>query len=78
MRWNLSAMFAFRQTEGYLEMIARRKTVRPDKITMINLVWTAMIAVMLTATVTLYQGKSNFEDFKYPQVSGRYSDLSYY
>ncbi len=59
-------------------MIARRKTVRPDKITMINLVWTAMIAVMLTATVTLYQGKSDFNNMKYPQVTGRYSDLSYY
>ncbi|WP_164901718.1 hypothetical protein [Neorhizobium lilium] len=45
---------------------------------MINLVWTAMIAVMLTATVTLYQGKSDFNNMKYPQVSGRYSDLSYY
>ncbi len=59
-------------------MIARKKTIRPDKITMINLVWTAMIATMLTATVTLYQGKSSFDDLKYPQVSGRYSDLSYY
>jgi hypothetical protein len=59
-------------------MIARRKTIRPDKITMINLVWTAMIAVMLTATVTLYQGKSDFDGMKYPQVTGRYNDLSYY
>ncbi|MBP2558747.1 hypothetical protein J2T08_003666 [Neorhizobium galegae] len=49
-----------------------------DKITMINLVWTAMIAVMLTATVTLYQDKSQLADLKYPQVTGRYSDLSYY
>ena len=59
-------------------MIAKRKTAMPDKITMINLVWTAMIAVMLTATVTLYQGKSDFKELKYPQVTGRYSDLSYY
>lgn len=59
-------------------MIARRKTVRPDKITMINLVWTAMIAVMLTATVTLYQDKSELTELKYPQVTGRYSDVSYY
>jgi hypothetical protein len=59
-------------------MIARRKTVMPDKITMINLVWTAMIAVMLTATVTLYQGKSDLADLNYPQVTGRYSDISYY
>jgi len=59
-------------------MIAKRKTVMPDKITMINLVWTAMIAVMLTATVTLYQDKSELTDLNYPQVTGRYSDLSYY
>jgi hypothetical protein len=59
-------------------MIARRKTIRPDKITMINLVWTAMIAVMLTATVSLYQGKSDLTDLNYPQVTGRYSDISYY
>ncbi|WP_157949089.1 MULTISPECIES: hypothetical protein [Neorhizobium] len=50
----------------------------PDKITMINLVWTAMIAVMLTATVTLYQDKSDLADLNYPQVTGRYNDLSYY
>jgi hypothetical protein len=60
------------------EMIARRKTIRPDKITMINLVWTAMIAVMLTATVTLYHDKSGLTELKYPQVTGRYSDISYY
>ncbi|TCV65489.1 hypothetical protein EDE05_11610 [Neorhizobium sp. R1-B] len=59
-------------------MIAKRKTVMPDKITMINLVWTAMIAVMLTATVTLYQDKSDLADLNYPQVTGRYNDLSYY
>lgn len=59
-------------------MIARRKTIMLDKITMINLVWTAMIAVMLTATVTLYQDKSQLGDLNYPQVTGRYSDLSYY
>jgi hypothetical protein len=61
-----------------MAMIARRKTVMLDKITMINLVWTAMIAVMLTATVTLYQDKSQLADMNYPQVTGRYSDLSYY
>lgn len=59
-------------------MIAKRKMAMPDKITMINLVWTAMIAVMLTATVTLYQGKSDFADLKYPQVSGHYADLTFY
>jgi hypothetical protein len=61
-----------------MEMIAKRKMVMPDKITMINLVWTAMIAVMLTATVSLYQGKSDFTELKYPQISGHYADLSYY
>ena len=64
--------------EGQTEMIAKWKTVMPDKITMINLVWTAMIAVMLTATVTLYQDKSDLADLNYPQVTGRYNDLSYY
>jgi hypothetical protein len=59
-------------------MIARRKTAMPDKITMINLVWTAMIALMLTATVTLYQDKSNISDLQYPQLTGRYQDISYY
>ena len=59
-------------------MIARRKTIMPDKITMINLVWTAMIAVMLTATVTLYQDKSELADLNYPQVTGVYTDFSFY
>ncbi|WP_161974044.1 hypothetical protein [Rhizobium deserti] len=45
---------------------------------MINLVWTAMIAVMLTATFTLYHDKSGLTELKYPQVTGRYSDISYY
>lgn len=59
-------------------MIAKRKTAMPDKITMINLVWTTMIAVMLTATVTLYQGKSDLNSLNYSQVSGSYSDLTFY
>lgn len=59
-------------------MIARRKMASLDKITMINLVWTAMIAVMLTATVTLYQDRSDFSDTNYPQVTGRYQDMTYY
>jgi hypothetical protein len=51
----------------------------PDKITMINLVWTSMIAVMLTATVSLYQNKSDLSDNNnYQQMTGRYYDLSYY
>jgi hypothetical protein len=49
-----------------------------DKVTMINLVWTSMIAVMLTATVTLYQDRSNTTESSYPQVTGRYQDISYY
>jgi len=59
-------------------MIERRKSIVPDKITMINLVWTTMIAAMLTATVTLYQDKSQVSDLNYPQMTGRYHDLSYY
>ncbi|KQQ37028.1 MULTISPECIES: hypothetical protein [Rhizobium/Agrobacterium group] len=59
-------------------MIANKKMAMPDKITMINLVWSAMIAVMLTATVTLYQDRSDVDGSNYPQVTGRYSDISYY
>lgn len=59
-------------------MITRRKAGMLDKITMINLVWSAMIAVMLTATVTLYQGKTDLADLTYPQVSGRFAEISYY
>jgi hypothetical protein len=59
-------------------MIAKRKMAMPDKITMINLVWTAMVAMMLTATVTLYQDRSHLNDTSYPQVTGRYADISYY
>ncbi|AXV15483.1 hypothetical protein CYG48_07095 [Neorhizobium sp. SOG26] len=59
-------------------MIARRKTAMPDKITMINLVWSAMVALMLTATVTLYQEKSSVGDIEYPQMTGRYQQFSYY
>ncbi|MCB5202012.1 hypothetical protein LH464_05915 [Neorhizobium sp. T786] len=59
-------------------MIERRKSIVPNKITMINLVWTTMIAAMLTATVTLYQEQSQVSDFNYPQMTGRYHDASYY
>lgn len=59
-------------------MIAKRKLVMPDTITMINVVWTAMIAVMLTATVTLYQDRSHLTELNYPQVTGNYSDIAYY
>lgn len=59
-------------------MIERRKTMVPDKISMINMAWMAMIGAMLTATVTLYQDKKDDADFSYPQMTGRYSDTSYY
>ncbi|OHV81209.1 hypothetical protein [Rhizobium sp. LCM 4573] len=59
-------------------MLAKRKTIALDKITMINVVWTAMIAAMLTATVTLYQDNSGQADLNYPQLTGRYYDTNYY
>lgn len=59
-------------------MLTRKNSLMLDKVTMINLVWTSMIAVMLTATVTLYQDRSNTTESSYPQVTGRYQDISYY
>jgi hypothetical protein len=61
-------------------MFSKRNPMMLDKVTMINLVWTSMIAVMLTATVTLYQDRSNTNETasNYQQVSGRYQDVSYY
>jgi hypothetical protein len=59
-------------------MFAKRKTAMPDTITMINLVWTAMIAVMMTATFTLYQGKSDAPQFNYTQLTGQYNEQPYY
>ncbi|MDO1583661.1 hypothetical protein [Rhizobium oryzicola] len=59
-------------------MFANRKTVMPDTITMINLVWTAMIAVMMTATITLYQGKSDLKPINYSQMSGHIVEQPYY
>lgn len=56
----------------------KRNPMMLDKVTMINVVWTSMIAVMLTATVTLYQNKSDPSEMNYSQVSGRYHDVSYY
>lgn len=49
-----------------------------DKISLINMIWTAMIAAMLTATVTLYQDRSEWSDLNYPQMTGRYYDASFY
>ncbi|SFB44211.1 hypothetical protein SAMN03159496_03776 [Rhizobium sp. NFR07] len=59
-------------------MFTRKNSLMLDKVAMINLVWTSMIAVMLAATVTLYQDRSNTTDTSYPQVTGRYQDISYY
>lgn len=59
-------------------MFSKRNPAMLDKITMINLVWTTMIAVMLTATVTLYQDRSDLSEMNYPQVTGRYHDVSFY
>ncbi|MBP2549569.1 hypothetical protein J2858_002492 [Neorhizobium galegae] len=59
-------------------MFAKRKTAMPDTITMINVVWTAVIAVMMTATVTLYQGKSNVNEVHYTQMTGSYMEQPYY
>lgn len=59
-------------------MFAKRKTGMPDKIIMINIVWTAMIAVMMTATVTLYQSKSDTTATNYTEMTGNYQGVSYY
>lgn len=59
-------------------MFANKKTAMPDTITMINVVWTAVIAVMMTATVTLYQGKSNVNEVNYTQMTGIYVEQPYY
>ncbi|SIQ99376.1 hypothetical protein SAMN05880590_11034 [Rhizobium sp. RU35A] len=59
-------------------MFAKRKTVMPDTITMINVVWTAVIAVMMTATVTLYQGKSNPTSAQFTQMTGHVVEQPYY
>ena len=40
-------------------MFSKMKTINVDKISMINLVWMAMITTMLTATVALYE--TNFD-----------------
>ncbi|MDP9836614.1 hypothetical protein J2T09_001359 [Neorhizobium huautlense] len=50
----------------------------PDKITMISIVWTAMIAVMMTATVTLYNDKSDTASTNYTEMTGTYQGVSYY
>ncbi|TNM61999.1 hypothetical protein [Aliirhizobium smilacinae] len=59
-------------------MFTKKNPMMLDKVTMINVVWTSMIAVMLTATVTLYQSKPDSSEMNYSQVTGRYHDVSYY
>ena len=59
-------------------MIERRKPMILDKISMINMIWTAMIAAMLTATVSLYQDRSEWTELNYPQMTGRFYDASFY
>ncbi|MFD1744383.1 hypothetical protein ACFSE1_02810 [Rhizobium helianthi] len=58
-------------------MFAKKKTAMPDTITVINLVWTAVIAVMMTATVTLYQDK-NESNVRYTQLTGSTYEQPYY
>ncbi|MGE7371002.1 hypothetical protein ACQKKX_18335 [Neorhizobium sp. NPDC001467] len=59
-------------------MLAKRNSAMPDKITMISVVWTAMIAVMMTATVTLYDNKSDTAPINYTEMTGSYQGVSYY
>ncbi len=59
-------------------MFAKRNSAMPDKITMISIVWTAMIAVMMTATVTLYNDKSDTASRNYTEMTGTYQGVSYY
>lgn len=75
---NLFARCAFWKLKRKLEMFAKKKTAMPDTITMINVVWTAVIAVMMTATVTLYQDKSDQQNFNYTQMSGQFNEQPYY
>ncbi|MEB2843459.1 hypothetical protein GAO09_00610 [Rhizobiales bacterium RZME27] len=59
-------------------MFAKKNSAMPDKITMISIVWTAMIAVMMTATVTLYNDKSDTAPTNYTEMTGTYQGVSYY
>ncbi|WJH39951.1 hypothetical protein N7E02_25260 [Aliirhizobium terrae] len=59
-------------------MFTRKNSLMLDKVAMINLVWTSMIAMMLAATVTLYQDRSNTTEISYPQVTGTYNSPSVY
>lgn len=59
-------------------MFTKRNSAMPDKITMISIVWTAMIAVMMTATVTLYNDKSETPATNYTAMTGTYQSPSFY
>ena len=59
-------------------MFAKKKTTMPDTITMINFVWTAVIAVMMTATVTLYQDRNETQAVKYTQLTSQHYGQPYY
>lgn len=59
-------------------MFAKKKTAMPDTITMINVVWTAVIAVMMTATVTLYQDRNETQAVKYTQLTSQTYGQPYY
>jgi hypothetical protein len=49
------------------------KTVNVDKITMINLVWMAMITTMLTATVALYENNFDKTSSSISPISARFA-----
>ena len=59
-------------------MFAKKNSAMPDKITMISIAWTAMIAVMMTATVTIYNDKSDTTSTRYTEMTGTYQGVSYY
>lgn len=54
-------------------MFSKMKTVNVDKITMINLVWMAMITTMLTATVALYENNFDKTSSSTSPTSARYA-----
>ncbi|MBB4277301.1 MULTISPECIES: hypothetical protein [Rhizobium] len=50
----------------------------PDKITIINVFWMAMITGMLTATVALYDQKTDTSKVYGPYASARTAIISQY
>ncbi|AJD41240.1 hypothetical protein [Rhizobium mongolense] len=57
---------------------ARRENKMPDKITIINVFWMAMITGMLTATVALYDQKTDTSKVYGPYASARTAIISQY